>query len=76
LVKDNEIYIICDRSDGGFIDLSELEDGKYILKMVGENVKKLEVNITCDQFNFPKYEEVLNKALNNASKRMWRYSIK
>jgi hypothetical protein len=57
LIKDSEIVMVCEGANDGIIDLSEIDDGNYMLKMVGEDVKNLTMRIICDQFNFPEYEE-------------------
>jgi hypothetical protein len=57
-IKDNEIIMNYDGPLNKNVDLSDMEDGEYILKMAGNNVKKLNLNIMCSQFHFPDYNEL------------------
>jgi hypothetical protein len=56
LIKNNEIIRIYDGLINRDVDLSDMEDGEYRIKMVGNNVKKLNLSIICSQFNFYKPE--------------------
>jgi hypothetical protein len=69
LIKDNEIIMIYDGPINGNIDLSDMEDGEYKKKMVGDNVKKLNLRIICSQFHFPDYNEVLQQQYRNNQNR-------
>jgi hypothetical protein len=45
LANENDLYLVCDNDIDGTIDLSHIKDGKYKLRLVGDNaVFDLKIN--------------------------------
>jgi hypothetical protein len=68
LVKGSEIITISDGMMNGNINLSDIDDGIYKLKMVGDNAKDINISITCSQFYFSNYNDLRQQQYINIGK--------